>query len=370
MQEVSERGSRACALGGTVRRSARELFGRSLESRTLAKPPSTQADLTIDRIENGKVKFALGVYPIEPVTARSGYKVLFEAADSDDGSGEWEEWPDRYVWDIVVSADRIRALCTSLFMLMPNRMFPILDVLGHDAFREIDPYVAYELVALDTFLDSVRRYQDFFFEDGLCGFGAMSEEPFFYVFVDEHKIVTVRAEPPMRERIERLLAAFDLSEIEEPAGADAVAHEHRGVLVAPDDRPDLLTADEVVEHLRDEWRLTLNVDPESNLDQNGNEIGFCPWRCLVRTSPSLDVPWTYADVLLRADCMAQAEDLAIEEVTRELKDEGEVERETAMVFADRLTEHELDQLLAELSVDRMDPSATEEAAVYVFRWLP
>lgn len=354
---------------GTVGERREILLPDAREFQRLAKPPSTQADRTIDRMEIGNVKFPLGVYPIEPVTARAGYKVLFEAADSDDGSGEWEEWPDRYLWDIVVGADRIRSLCTSLFLLMPNRMFPILDVLGHDAFREIDPYVAYELVALDIFMDSVRRYEDFLYEDGLCGFGAMSEEPFFYVFVDEHKIVTVRAEPQMRERIERILAAFDLTEIEDPAGADAVAHEHRGVLVAPDDRPDLLTADEVVEHLRDEWRLTLNVDPEANVDEDGKELGFCPWRCLVRTSPSLDIPWTYADVILRADCMAQAEDMAMDEVGRQVKDEGDVERETSMVFADRLSEHELDQLLAELKVDRMDPSATEEAALYLFRWL-
>ncbi|MBX3362499.1 MAG: hypothetical protein KF705_13825 [Phycisphaeraceae bacterium] len=336
----------------------------------MPKPPSTQADRTIERVEVGELKFPLGVYPIEPVTSRMGYKVLFEAADTDDGSGEWEEWPDRYVWDIVIGADRLRSLCNSLFLMMPGRVFPILDVLGHDAFREIDPYVAYELVPLDQFMDSTRRYEDYLYEDGLCGFGAMSEDPFFYVFVDEHKIVTVRAEPLMRERIERLLGAFDLAEVEEPAGADAVAHEHRGVLVAPDDRPDLLTADEVVEHLRDEWRLMLNVDPETNVDDQGRDLGLCPWRCLVRTSPSLDIPWSYADLIVRADCLGQAEDLALDEVLKQVSDGEDLDRETSLVFADRVTEQELDQLLAELKVDRLDPSAADTPTVYFFRWLP
>lgn len=339
-------------------------------ARQVAKPPTAKADESIERPVVEGMQFPLGVYPIDPLTPRAGYKVLFEAADADDASDEWEEWPDRYVWDIVIGADRLRALCTGLFLLLPNRVFPILDILGHDAFREIDPYVAYELVPLDALLDGVRRYADFLYEDGLCGFGAMSEEPFFYVFVDEHKIVTVRAEPEMRERIERILTAFDLSEIEDPAGADAVAHEHRGVLVAPDDRPEFLTADEVVEHLKDEWRLTLNVDPETNTDDSGKDVGYCPWRCLVRTSPALDTPWVYADIVLRADCLAQAEDLAIDEVTRSTTDKPDSERETTLVFADRLTEHELDQLLAEFKVDRVDPSATEEATVYVMRWLP
>ena len=99
-------------------------------------------------------------------------------------------------------------------------MFPILDVLGHDAFREIDPYVAYELVALDSFMDSVRRYEDFLYEDGLCGFGAMSEEPFFYVFVDEHKIVTVRAEPGADAAgFDLIVADLDLADPEQVAAA-------------------------------------------------------------------------------------------------------------------------------------------------------
>jgi len=336
----------------------------------VSKPPMAKVDESIERPVVEGMRFPLGVYPIDPVQPRAGYKVLFEAADSDDVAQEWEEWPDRYVWDIVVGADRLRPLCASLFMLLPPRVFPIVDILGHDAYREIDPYVAYELVPLDVFVDAVRRYGDFLYEDGLCGFGAMSEEPFFYVLVDEHKVVTVRAEPDMRERVERILAAFDLAEIENPAGADAVAHEHRGVLFAPDDRPEYLTSDEVVEHLKDEWRLTLNIDPESNTDESGKDIGMCPWRCLVRTSPAIDTPWTYADLVLRADCLAHVEELATEELSRHLQDPETIDRETSLVFADRLSEHDLDQLLAELQVDRMDPSATDVAAVYFFRWLP
>lgn len=43
----------------------------------------------------------------------------------------------------------------------------------------------------------------------------------------------------------------------EPAGADSAAHEHRGVLDTPKDRPELLNHDEILERLRDEWRLLL-----------------------------------------------------------------------------------------------------------------
>lgn len=303
------------------------------------------------------------------MTPRLGYKVLFEAADGDEG-GDWEEWPDRYVWDIVISSERLESLCIALVALFPMRAFPILDVLGHDAYREIDPYVAYDVVPLDIFLDSLRRYRDFLLEDGLVGFGLMAEEPFLYVFVDEHKVVTVRAEPTMRERIERILAAFDLREIDNPAGADAVAHEHRGVLLAPDDRPDLLTADEAIEHLRDEWRLTLNIDPETNVDDAGNELGATAWRCLVRTSPSLDIPWTYADVLIRASSLREAEETALDAAAANLKGGDPIERETLLVFADRLSEHDLDQLLAELKVPLPPEQNGSDPLVYAIRWLP
>ena len=229
-----------------------------------AKRPMARCrvDKSIKRKEIDGISFPLGVYPVEEMTPRTGFTLMFEPSDGDTEEGEWEEWPDRYVFDIMISATRVESLCRSLFAMLPGRFYPILDVLGHDEYREVDPYVSYELVGQERFHDALRRYRGYFFEDGLVGFGAMSEEPFLYVFVDEHKIVTVRVQADMRERMERLLAAFDLTEVEEIAGADAALHEHRGVLDAPDERLDLLTADEIVEDLRNDWGLVLNIDPD------------------------------------------------------------------------------------------------------------
>lgn len=288
--------------------------------------------------------FPRGVYPIEAMTPRAGYNMLFEQADGVDpdsggpiegpidgddlapsGPGdlgdEWEAWPDRYVFDAVVPADRIQSLLRSLIQLMPSRIYPILDVMGHDAFREIDPYISYELIGQDKFIDALRRFGPFFFEDGLVGFGAMSDDPFFYVFVDEHKIVTIRATPDMKERIEAVLAAYDLEQMDEPAGADAAAHEHRTVLITPDDDADLLGVDEIVERLRDDWRLTLNVDRENNLDDGQRELGMTGWRCLVRvrfagsTDPDpRKALFRYLEVLLQAASLREAEEVAFEAV--------------------------------------------------------
>jgi hypothetical protein len=324
-----------------------------------------RVDESIQRTIIDDFAFPLGVYPVEPMSPRQGYTVWFEPADGDDeddddtgdAGAQWEEWPDRYVFDIAVTSTRLEALVRQLLALLPPRVFPILDVLGADAYREVDPYVAYDPIGQEHILDALRRYRGYFFEDGLVGFGAMSEDPFLYVFVDEHKMVTVRVQADHKERLEALLAAFDLPPVEKVAGADATVHEHRGVLDAPEGRPDLLTAEEIVEELRDEWGLVLNVDPSGNTDDDGNELGITGWRCIIRfeppipepvedesqdersaqpqpakagSSPATDTPasgeatpatpaapaWRYAEILLTADSLADCERMALEMAER------------------------------------------------------
>jgi hypothetical protein len=292
------------------------------------------------------------------------------------GSGELEEWPDRYAFDIVVSSERLPSLCRALFMLFDTppsggapgwsqgRVYPILDVLGQDAYREIDPYIAYDLVGLDVFLDGVREFHDFLYEDGMIGFGGMSEDPFLYVFVDEHKIVTVRAQPEMRERVERVLAAFDLEQTEHAAGVDAAAHEHRSVLTAPANNPEFLTPEEVVEDLVDGWRMLLNVDPDSNKDDEGNELGPTSWRALVRCEFD-EAPPRYAETVFDAENFRQAEQVAFTAI-EELSDagrEGGVEEEdwsdARLVIIDRITPAMLTQILENAGLVEGKPGKTK-----------
>ena len=78
-------------------------------------------DNSIQRMTTDGFSFPLGVYPVEEMKPQQGYSVDFEPADGDDEEGDWEEWPDRYVFDIVISADRVESLCRSLFSMMPSR---------------------------------------------------------------------------------------------------------------------------------------------------------------------------------------------------------------------------------------------------------
>jgi hypothetical protein len=328
--------------------------------------PRCRVDDSLERVSKDGFSFPLGVYPVEEMTPKAGYTVEFEPADGDE-EGQWEEWPDRYVFDIVITSERLEPLIRSLVSLLPGRIYPILDYLGLDAYREVDPYISYELVGLDRFTDALRRYRGFFFEDGLCGFGAMTDEPFLYLFVDEHKIVTVRAEPDMKEKVERILHAFDLEPTEAPAGADAAAHEHRGVLTIADDRPDLLSSDEIVEQLRDDWRLTLNIDPESNVDDEGRDLGITAWHCLVRCAQEGDEQCRYLDAILTASCLRAVEELVID-AADELSPHGVEEwDEATLVQADRLN---TDMLAEALQARGLSPveKPTEERIIYK-EWL-
>lgn len=306
-----------------------------------------ELDKSIKRRRSGDLAFPLGVYPIEQMTAVQGYSVEFEQADAGAGD-EWEEWPDRYVFEAVITAERLRALCRSLISLLPLRVFPILDVMGHDAYREIDPYIAYDPVGLDRFLDGVQRYAEFLYEDGLVGFGALSDEPFCYFFLDEHKVVTVRCTPDQREAVEATFRAFDLVQVTQPAGADAVAHEHRGVLFAPEDKPDLLIAEEIVERLVEDWQLTLNIDMESNVDDDGRELGVSRWRCIVRALGD-DERATYVEIVLHASNYRRAEDLAVSRATDELVAQEATFESVVCISADRLTPEQETELLSRIA---------------------
>ncbi len=328
----------------------------------------------------GDFAFPLGTYPVERAAPKAGYAVEFEPADGDEEGGDWEEWPDRYAFDIVISATRLPALCRALFALLPSRVHPILDVLGQDAYREVDPYIAYDPVGFDRFADPLRRHAEWFFEDGLVGFGAMSIDPFVYVFVDEHKVVTVRVEMEQRERVERILTAFDLTQTEEPVGVDGSLHEHRTVLYAPPDRNDLMTGEEIIEELIDQWRLRLNVDRGRNLDEEGAELGVTPWRCLIRLDWSGYATAGYAEALVTADSLDEAERLAMSAAEEQLskltlqapEPLEDPELEGRVVAADRLLEEEfrsmLDEPAGEGQVARFD-APRDENAVHSLRWL-
>ncbi|MBL0921344.1 MAG: hypothetical protein IBJ10_04350 [Phycisphaerales bacterium] len=298
-------------------------------------------DTSIPRVQTADFSCPLGVYPTDPSSFKPlpGYHWAFEASDGDEEHDQWERWPDRYMYDVVVTHARVDALLRCLIALLPGRCYPILDVLGRDIYREVDPYIAYDAVGIERFIDGLRRRREWLLEDGLVGFGAMSLEPFVYIYVDEHKILTLRVEPSLKDRAERILAAFDLAALPEPQGIDSFEHEHRTALAPPEEGAEgegaLATQEDIVEELIERWRLTLNVDAEGNVDDQGRDLGATPWRCVVALRNEQDDEVCRAEVYLVAPSLAEAERIAIEALDRDPDAD-----DACVLFADRLSPEE------------------------------
>jgi hypothetical protein len=327
----------------------------------------------LKRMEVDGFSFPLGVSPVEPKALTPGYIMEFESADGAAPGGgaeswagdEWEEWPDRFMFDIVAPYKRLRSLCLMLFDLLPGRVYPILDVLGRDAYREVDPYLAYEPVGIEKFYDAMRQFGEWLYEDGLVGFGAMSLDPFFYVFIDEHKVVTVRAAIDLKERVEKILSAFELTVVPKLDSVDGMEHEHRSVLRAPPDRPELLSGDDILDRLRESWKLELNIDRQKNVDEEGNELGITPWQCLVHCeSAAGEQGDRWAEVILCADNLETAERLAEEAVTEQPAKKKIEWAEIDVARSDRLMPDDLLKVLKNGKTAKMD-----ESRVLSVRWL-
>ncbi len=322
--------------------------------------PRAYIDTSIERKTLGDFAFPLGVYPIDELAPSEGYVTEFEPSEGSepfltnpegfDPGGyegeEWEEWPDRVMFDILISATRLPALVRMMLTLLPGRVFPILDIVGTDAYREIDPYIAFEPVGVERVYDGLRSFGDWLYEDGLIGFGAMSLDPFVYLFVDEHKVLTMRVQLDHQEKVLQVLKAFGLGEVKEIIGADGAHHEHRGVLSVPGDRPDAADFEEIVERLRDMWLLQLNVDPTRNLDEEGNELGITLWRCLARCATDDEGPYRYAEVFLSAGSLEEAERLAADIVSEQGSADSEW-TEVGIPLANRISAEQYEQMLGE-----------------------
>lgn len=366
--------------------------------------PTVQIDESVERRSSGAFRFPLGVYPIEPIESSPGFVSDFEASDGGEdqgvaadptGAGEWEEWPDRYMFDVLVSAERLPSFCRALFSLIPARVYPILDVLGNDAYREIDPYIAYDLVGVERFLDGFIHFGEWMLEDGLVGFGAMSMDPFFYVFVDEHKAVTIRVEVGLRETIRGLLESFDIEEVPEIMGPDAVQHEHRSVLLRTNDPRAGLHPEEIIEKLQDAWLLQLNIDTTANIDDDGKDLGVTPFRCVLRcvstpsesdpagdakpdedgspadggpqtSVPAPDAEIVYCETLLTSASYEAAESMAIDTAGTNPPD-GRSFADVRLVFADRCRpDHFLEMLRS--AGGSADVPDLKDVRMFAVRW--
>jgi hypothetical protein len=185
---------------------------------------------------------------------------------------------------VVVSHERLAPLLRKAFELLPDEVYAIVEIGSRDAYRSTDVYIGQELIPTEHFLKIWRAFEPILLEDSAIAAGANSEEPFIEVFVDQWKGVSLHVPLHMQEAVERLLVDFGLEEVaqtwpgveEDGVGEGSLV---RPVLEIVDEySPDI---DELLLALRHEWRMELNIDPESNIDEGGRRLGSTLWHAVV-----------------------------------------------------------------------------------------
>ncbi|MHC4990766.1 MAG: hypothetical protein ACYTGC_07270 [Planctomycetota bacterium] len=258
----------------------------------------------LDRAVVDGFAMALGFAPGRFAAPRAGYTVTYNDGEGDD--------PDTYTFQVAVSHERLGHLCRSMFGLLPDQVFAILEIGSRDAYRSVDVYLGAEPIDRGQFKEVWNYFESFLLEDSSVAAGANAEEPFVEIFVDQRKCLLIHVPLAMRDDVEAILHEAELEEVPDPWPEwEDIGHggpELRPVLdVADVYSPDV---DELLLQLRHGWQLHLNVNPDTNVDEAGRELGMTLWRVVVIVLGSRDDgEGAYASVWLTAKSLADAEQM-------------------------------------------------------------
>jgi len=272
-----------------------------------------------------------------------GYTLDYVVGEDDD--------PDTYSFYVVTSHEQLARLTERVFELLPEEVHGIVEIGSRDAYRSLDVYLADEPIRVEEFLDGWHRFESFLLEDGSIGSGANSEEPFVEVFLDQWKGLAIHVPVLMRETVEAILGTFELGEVAQtwPALDEETANEALRVRpVLSEDDEYSPGVDEMLLQLREAWRLQLNIDRDTNLDDSGREIGLTLWHAMVivcsSERPSIEA---YASVWATAGSLAEMEDFVEDSIER--MDDWEL---IVIYTIDRIAYDERPDELADLSPRR------------------
>jgi hypothetical protein len=213
-----------------------------------------------------------------------GYTVAYAVGEEDDA--------DTYSFHVVVTHERLREVLNKAFALLPDEVYGIIEIGSRDAYRATDVYLGDETIKRGEFLRIWKQFEPFLLEDGAVAAGANSEEPFIEVFLDQWKGVTIHVPADRREQVEHMLQTLGLHEVPETWSEDEqddsderiddVFEEKSSVRPVLDTTDEYMPdVDELLLQLRHAWRLELNVDPRTNVDESGRNLGPTLWYAVV-----------------------------------------------------------------------------------------
>ena len=232
------------------------------------------------RCDAGGFQLPLGVEAVGLPQPNQGYTLEYNAAEREEA--------DSYSFHVVVSHEGVRSVLHPAFTLLPEEIFPVIEVGSRDAYRSIDVFSASAPVPKRDFLEIWAEFESFLLEDATIGAGASADDPAIEVFLDAWKGVSIHVPVRMREQVETMLIGLGLREVPETWPSDieqdVVRNSRvRDVLEIIDDQsPDL---DELLLQMRESWGLELDVDREVNVDDGGRQLGHTLWHAIIVVEP-------------------------------------------------------------------------------------
>jgi hypothetical protein len=279
----------------------------------------------------------LGIVPGQVQPPLQGYTISFNEASEDE--------PDTYTFHVVVSQPQLAPIVRSAFTLLPDEVMPILEIGSRDAYRAMDVYIGEEPISRRQFVQAWQRYESFLLEDCSIGAGANAEEPFVEIFVDAWKSLAIHSPMLMRDEVEAMLTTFNLEEVpytwpfDDNDPQDDDRWTFRPVLDLS--APDLPDVDDLLMLIRHDWNLVLNVDPDTNVDEAGRELGHTLWHALAAVSRPVNHESieTFVSIWATASSLTEVEQM----VAAAVDDLGEwqlldIESIDRMAYDDRPTE--------------------------------
>ncbi len=219
---------------------------------------------------------ALGIAPGDVTPPTVGYTIAYTSGHDDE--------PDTYSFYVTVSHEQVAPIVEKVFSLLPEEVCAIVEISSRDAYRLTDVFLSHEEISKRDFLRTWDRWEPILLEDGSIAAGANGENPFVEVFVDQWKGVSIIVPLDMHDDVERLLVSAGLNEVQETwaLGDENPALDNvqiRPVLADLDGMA--ADIDDVLMELRHDWRMELNIDPDTNVDDAGRRLGLTLWHAIL-----------------------------------------------------------------------------------------
>jgi hypothetical protein len=223
----------------------------------------------------GDYLYPYGAFPDDDYEQQEGYEAEYQTPADEEGG-------ERYRIEVLVSAEKLVPLFLELCELLPDELSVSLERASADVYSHWDEFISDE-VSKEEFLETFRAYQFAFAEDGNLGLGAVARDPPIEVFLGSHKEIVVFAPElkPVTEILRRHgVEPRPLELYYQRDHTHLALTEYRG-LRGP--QFDFLHVADMVRHT---FGMSLRIDDEENLDEEGQPLGLVPWHAVVVVAPA------------------------------------------------------------------------------------